>query len=194
MDIAPGNPSTVRFVRTALVEFDFTRRFFSTRQHGTHHYRACASGDSFGDVTGEANTTICDNRNTGAFQGFNCVSNGSDLRNTYASNDTSVQIEPGPIPTLTALQPASAKARAPAAVATLPPMICKSGYLARVSRSCKTPSRVTVGGVNQQNVNASGNQRVNTLFVTRTCANCSTNTQTALLVFTGVRFTFRFLN
>ena len=39
------------------------------------------------------------------------------------------------------LQPASAKARAPAAVATLPPMICRSGYLARVSRiRCKTPS------------------------------------------------------
>ena len=86
---AQGTHTTVRFVRTALVEFDFTRRFFSTRQHGTYHHRACASGDSFGDVAGEANTTICDNRNTGAFQGFNCVSNGSDLRNTYASNDTS---------------------------------------------------------------------------------------------------------
>ena len=48
-------------------------------------------------------------------------------------------------------------------------------------------------GVDQQNVNACGNQRVNTLFVTRTRANRCTNTQTALLVFTGVRFTFRFL-
>jgi hypothetical protein len=39
-----------------------------------------------------------------------------------------VQIEPGPIPTLTASTPASARAIAPSAVATLPATICKSGY------------------------------------------------------------------
>ncbi|MNH08861.1 hypothetical protein D3C79_682950 [compost metagenome] len=38
-----------------------------------------------------------------------------------------VQMEPGPIPTLTALTPAATSALAPAAVATLPPMICRSG-------------------------------------------------------------------
>ena len=37
-----------------------------------------------------------------------------------------VQIEPGPIPTFTALTPASARALAPAAVATFPAMIWKS--------------------------------------------------------------------
>ncbi|MNH18509.1 hypothetical protein D3C79_782120 [compost metagenome] len=52
-----------------------------------------------------------------------------------------VQMEPGPIPTFTALTPASASALAPEAVATLPPTICRSGYLARVSRiRCNTPS------------------------------------------------------
>lgn len=52
-----------------------------------------------------------------------------------------VQMEPGPIPTLTAFTPASTSARAPSAVATLPPTICRSGYLARVSRiRCSTPS------------------------------------------------------
>ncbi len=45
-----------------------------------------------------------------------------------------VQIEPGPIPTLTALTPAATSASAPAPVATLPPTISRSGYLARVSR------------------------------------------------------------
>ena len=48
-------------------------------------------------------------------------------------------------------------------------------------------------GVDQQNVNACGNQRIDTLFVTSASANRCTNTQTTLLVFTGVRFTFRFL-
>ena len=48
-------------------------------------------------------------------------------------------------------------------------------------------------GVDQQNVNTSGHQRINTLFVTCASTNRRTNTQTALLVFTGVRFTLRFL-
>ncbi|MNC17815.1 hypothetical protein D3C75_657060 [compost metagenome] len=52
---------------------------------------------------------------------------------------------------------------------------------------------VTVRGVNQQNIDTSGYQSVDTLFVARTCANGSPNTQTALVVFTGVRFTFCFL-
>ena len=48
-------------------------------------------------------------------------------------------------------------------------------------------------GVNQQDVNARGNQRVNALFVTGTCAYRSAYAQTAMLVFTGVRLTFCFL-
>ena len=38
-----------------------------------------------------------------------------------------VQIEPGPIPTLTAFAPAAISASAAAPVATLPAMICASG-------------------------------------------------------------------
>ena len=48
-------------------------------------------------------------------------------------------------------------------------------------------------GVDQQYVNASGNQCVNALFVARARADCRANAQTPLLIFTGVRFTFRFL-
>ncbi len=48
-------------------------------------------------------------------------------------------------------------------------------------------------GVDQQNVNACGNQRVNALFVTGASANGRANAQTTVLVFTRIRFTFRFL-
>ncbi len=48
-------------------------------------------------------------------------------------------------------------------------------------------------GVNQQHVNASGNQRIDALFVARARAYRSAHAQTAMLVFTGVRFTFGFL-
>ncbi len=110
---AQGSHTTVRCARTALVEFDFTRRFFSTRSMEPTITALAPAAIALAMSPENANTTICDNRNTGAFQRFNCVSNGSDLRNTYASNDTSRTDRPGPIPTLTALQPASAKARAP---------------------------------------------------------------------------------
>lgn len=97
------------------------------------------------------------------------------------------------MPTFTALQPASASARA-----------CASGDVAAddlqvwVFRTCFTNTLqnafgVAVRGVNQQDVNARCHQRVNALFVARAGANRSAYAQTALLIFTGVRFTFRFL-
>ncbi len=48
-------------------------------------------------------------------------------------------------------------------------------------------------GVDQQNINTGGNQRINTLFITCACTNRSTHAQTTMLIFTGVRFTFCFL-
>ncbi|MNR21898.1 hypothetical protein D3C85_1388270 [compost metagenome] len=49
-----------------------------------------------------------------------------------------VQIEPGPIPTLTASAPASARNFAAAPVAMLPTITCKSGYLALTSFNLST--------------------------------------------------------
>lgn len=48
-------------------------------------------------------------------------------------------------------------------------------------------------GVDQQNVNACRYQRVYALFVAGTSADRRAYAQTALLIFTGVRFTFCFL-
>lgn len=52
---------------------------------------------------------------------------------------------------------------------------------------------VAVRGVDQQNVNACRHQRVNSLFVAGAGADRRAHAQTAVLVFTGVRFAFRFL-
>lgn len=43
-----------------------------------------------------------------------------------------VQIDPGPIPTLTASAPASIKSLVASPVATLPAITCKSGYSALI--------------------------------------------------------------
>ena len=53
-----------------------------------------------------------------------------------------VQILPGPTPTFTPLTPASASALAPAAVATLPPMICRSLYSALMRFICSSTPRL----------------------------------------------------
>ena len=59
-----------------------------------------------------------------------------------------VQIEPGPIPTLTPSAPASTNANAAAPVAILPPITCTSGkfFLTQVTRSntpCEWPCAVS---------------------------------------------------
>ena len=85
---AQGAHPTIGFVRAALVEFDFTRGFFGTGQHGAHHHGSSARGDGFRDVAREADTAVSDNRNTGAFQRFNRVRHRGDLRNAHAGDDT----------------------------------------------------------------------------------------------------------
>ena len=52
-----------------------------------------------------------------------------------------VQIDPGPIPTLTASAPALASATAPSAVATLPAMICALGKVLRTSATASSTPR-----------------------------------------------------
>ena len=64
-----------------------------------------------------------------------------------------VQIEPGPMPTLTASAPALASASAPSAVATLPAMICALGKFWRTSATaCDDAARVAVRGVDADDV------------------------------------------
>ena len=48
-------------------------------------------------------------------------------------------------------------------------------------------------GVDQQNIYARGNQRIHALFVTGARTHRRTDAQATLLIFTGVRFTLRFL-
>jgi hypothetical protein len=49
-----------------------------------------------------------------------------------------VQMEPGPMPHLTASTPALMSSRVPSAVATLPAMTCVSGWRRLISRTAST--------------------------------------------------------
>ena len=191
---AQGAHTAVGFIRTPLVEFDFTRRFFGTGQHGAHHHGCGTCGDRFGDVTREADTAVRDNRNTGAFQRFNRVRNRRDLRHAYASDDTGgtdrARADTHFHRAATRFrQRASACACCHVTADNLEIRVFSTGF----TNTLQNAFGVAVGGVNQQHVNARGNQRVNALFVTCARANRSADAQTAMLVFTGVRFTFCFL-
>ncbi len=91
------------------------------------------------DVAGEMDTAVSDKSELPVPSSASTASETAVICGTPTSHDTSRTDRAGPIP-FTALQPASASARALRPVATLPPMICRSGYLARVSRiRCNTP-------------------------------------------------------
>ncbi len=80
--------AAVGLVGTALEQLDFARRFFGTGEHGTHHHNGRASSDSLGQITGETNTAVRDQRHAGAFQCGSHVGNGRNLRYANAGNDT----------------------------------------------------------------------------------------------------------
>ena len=99
-----------------------------------------------------------------------------------------VQIEPGPMPTLTASAPASISAFAPSAVATLPAMTwtrLESFFTRRTASS--TRSRVAMGGVDDDEVDVGVDQPLATLEAGVADARGGGDAKAALLVLGGVR-------
>ncbi len=80
--------ATVCLVGATLEQFDLARSLFGTSQHRADHHGGSTSDDGLGQVTGEADTTIGDQRHTGASQRGGYVGHGADLRHANASDDT----------------------------------------------------------------------------------------------------------
>src|SRR5690606_5361053 len=55
--------------------------------HGAHHHRVGASGDSLGQVTGEADAAVGDHRHAGALEGRGDIGHGTDLRHADTGDD-----------------------------------------------------------------------------------------------------------
>ena len=98
-----------------------------------------------------------------------------------------VQIEPGPMPTLTASAPASISACAPSAVATLPAMTCTrlDSFLTRVTAS-STRLRMAVRGVDDEQVDAGVDQPLGALEAVVADAGRRGDAQPPLRVLGGV--------
>ena len=83
-----GAHATVGLVVATLEQLHVTRRFFGAGQQRADHDGTGASGNRLGNVTGEADTTVSDQRHTGALQGFGHIGDGSNLRHADARHDT----------------------------------------------------------------------------------------------------------
>src|SRR5690554_8113742 len=80
--------AAISLVGAALEQLDLPGRLFGTGEHGAHHYHRGPGGDGLGQITGEADATIGDQRYTGVLQRGCHIGDRGDLRHTDASNDT----------------------------------------------------------------------------------------------------------
>jgi len=123
--------AAIGLVGSALVQLDFTGGFLGAGEQAADHDRMRARRDRLGDVPGEADAAIGDNRQRPrrAAPARRKQPRRSAVRPTPATMRV-VQIEPGPMPTLTASAPASTSACAASAVAMLPAITWLSAHFA----------------------------------------------------------------
>ena len=99
-----------------------------------------------------------------------------------------VQIEPGPMPTLTPSAPWSTSAFAPSPVPTLPPMTCTFWkFLLDPRHPVEHALRMAVRGVDDEHVDAGLDQRVDALVGALAHADRRADAQLAVRVLAGVR-------
>ena len=68
-----GTHATICLVATALEQFHFARSFVSTCQQAANHDTVGTGSNRLGNITGEADTSVGDQRNTTVLQGFSHV-------------------------------------------------------------------------------------------------------------------------
>ena len=105
-----------------------------------------------------------------------------------------VQIEPGPMPTLTPSAPAATSASAASAVTTLPPMTCmlRMRFL-DASHAVQYAFREPVGSVHDDDVHAGLDQRVDAIVGVVAGAHGRADTQRTALILAGARVVLCFL-
>src|SRR5471032_3269768 len=79
--------AAVSLVRTTLEQFDLAWRFFSTGEHRAHHHAGSTGYDGLGQVTGETDAAVGDQRNASALKGRGDVGDGTDLRDADTGDD-----------------------------------------------------------------------------------------------------------
>lgn len=79
--------ATVSLVGTALEQFDLAWCFFGTGEHRAHHHAGGTGYDGLGQVTGETDAAVGDQRYASAFKGSGNIGDGADLRHAHTGDD-----------------------------------------------------------------------------------------------------------
>jgi hypothetical protein len=128
---APGHGAqrthaTIGLVGAALEQLDFARRFFGTGQHGADHDR-WPGGDGLGDVAGEADAAVGNQRNAGALPALQRHGDRGDLRHADTGHDTGGADGARADTDLDRVGSGFGQRQAASAVAMLPPITCMFG-------------------------------------------------------------------
>ena len=174
---------------TALVEDGFAGALFGAGEQAADHDAVGAGRDGLGDVARILDAAVGDERNAGLSALPWRASAMAVICGTPAPETTRVvQIEPGPMPTLTPSAPSAISSRAPSKVATLPAMSSTSGncflmWLTASSTRLLWPWAVSITSTSTLLLTSS----LRALQEIAGRADGRADTQTSLLVLGGVR-------
>ena len=157
--------AAVLLVRAALEQDDVAGRLLGAGEHAAHHHGRRAGRDRLRDVARVADAAVGDDRDAACLRAPRATLSIAVICGTPTpATMRVVQIEPGPMPTLTPSAPSSASARAAAPVAMLPPMTSMFGYFVLIARTFAEHVRaVAVRGVDDEDVDAGGGQQLGAL-------------------------------
>src|SRR3569623_1546207 len=80
--------AAIRFVRAALIQLHFARRFLSAGEHAAHHHAIGAGDDGLGEIARIAHAAVRDHRYALRCKHYGGIGDGGDLRHTHAAHDT----------------------------------------------------------------------------------------------------------
>ena len=180
--------AAVGLVGTALEQLDFARRLFGTGQHGADHHGGGTGGDGFGQVAGEADTTIGNQRHAGAGQRGGDIGHGADLRYADAGDDTSGADGTRADADLDAVSAGFGEGLGGFASGDVAAdHLDVREVLLDPAHAVDHAFGVAVGSVDDDHIDASGNQRCHAIAGIRAGTNGCADAQAALIVLAGQR-------
>src|SRR3569833_1580547 len=80
--------AAIRFVRAALIQLHFARRFLGAGKHAAHHHAIGAGDDGLCEIARIAHAAVRDHRYALRRKHFGSIGDGGDLRHAYPARDT----------------------------------------------------------------------------------------------------------
>ncbi|MNO76459.1 hypothetical protein D3C76_675330 [compost metagenome] len=187
--------AAISLVRTTLEQFDLARRFFGTGEHRAHHHAGSTGHDGLGQVTGETDAAVGDQRYASAFKGSGDVGDGTDLRHADTGDDTGGADRARADTDLDCVGASFGQGLGGSAGGDVAADdLHFREVLLDPANAVDHALGVTVSGVDHHHVNAGGDQCGNAITGVFTGTDCSTHAQTTLIVLAGQRVSLGFFD